>query len=80
MGLSTVRLHRKINVFNYLDFLFDDFYSNLNMLLADIKPKFYYDLNFFTSNIYLNKILSFSYWDYNYTHRILILISVNYVI
>jgi len=60
-GNSKIRMQRKINVVTYLDYLFDDFYSNFNILLTDLKNSYFYDLNFFSSNLYLAKLVTFSY-------------------
>lgn len=61
LGTSRVRLHRKINVLGYLDFIFDDFYSNFNLILTDTSPRYFVDLHFFASNSHLNKIMTYNY-------------------
>jgi len=60
-GNSRIRLQRRINVAMYLDYLFDDFYSNINIMLINIKNSYFYDLNFFSSNLYLTKLITFNY-------------------
>jgi len=60
-GNSKIRLQRKVNIINYLDYLLDDFYTNFNNLLIDIKSSYFYDLNFFSSNFYVTKLINFSY-------------------
>jgi len=61
LGFSRIRLHHKSHVLNHFAYIFEDFYSNFNVLLIDIYSKFSFDFSFFASNIHLNKIFSFSY-------------------
>jgi len=60
-GNYRTRMQRKVNIITYLDYLFDDFYSGFNVVLTDLKNSYFYDLNFFSSNLYLAKLLTFNY-------------------
>lgn len=79
LGNSRIKLHHKLNLFNHLDFIFDDFYSNFKILVVKMPSKIVFDLNFFASNVFVNKLLTANYWNYNYEHWSLFLIRVNYV-
>ena len=64
---SKIKFVKKFDFFNYIDGLTDDFYSNINNLFLS-KNEYSFDLNFFSSNLYFNKFISYNYWLYNYNY------------